>query len=119
VGISTRSTFPLVVAVYTCVLGVFVPSGGSKWLIEAPYILQAGKELHMPLNWVIQIYNASQPLPNLVNPFLMLPILGILKIKARDIVGFGLLQLVSNGCLVLILSWLLARTFHDAVGLTP
>ena len=106
-------------AAYTCVLGVFVPSGGSKWLIEAPYILQAGKELHMPLNWVIQIYNASQPLPNLVNPFLMLPILGILRIKARDIVGFGLLQLVSNGFLVLLLSWLLAGTFPEAVGVTP
>lgn len=119
VGISTRGTFPIVVAVYTCVLGVFVPSGGSKWLIEAPYILQAGKELHMPLNWVIQIYNASQPLPNLVNPFLMLPILGILRIKARDIVGFGLLQLVSNGFLVLLLSWLLAGTFPEAIGVTP
>jgi short-chain fatty acids transporter len=111
VGISTRSTFPIVVAVYTGVLGIFVPSGGSKWLIEAPYILQAGKDLHMPLAWVTQIYNAAQPLPNLINPFLMLPILGILKLKARDIVGFGLLQLVANGCLVLVLSWLLARTF--------
>ena len=29
------------------------------------------------LGWVVQIYNASEALPNLVNPFWMLPLLGI------------------------------------------
>jgi short-chain fatty acids transporter len=112
VHISTHNTFPIVVAIYTFILGLFVPSGGSKWVIEAPYILQAGKELQIPLNWVVQIYNASQPVPNWVNPFFMLPLLGILKIKARDIIGFGLLQLASSLVLVLFFSWYLARTFH-------
>jgi short-chain fatty acids transporter len=36
VQISSQTTFPAVVAVYSAVLGVFVPSGGSKWVIEAP-----------------------------------------------------------------------------------
>jgi short-chain fatty acids transporter len=26
---------------YSAVLGVFIPSGGSKWVIEAPYVPQA------------------------------------------------------------------------------
>lgn len=34
VGISTPFTYPAVVAIYSAVLGVFVPSGGSKWVIE-------------------------------------------------------------------------------------
>lgn len=112
VHVASRNTFPIVVAIYTCVLGFFVPSSGSKWVIEAPYVLQAGKELQIPLNWVVQIYNASQPLPNWVNPFFMLPLLGILKMKARDLVGFGLLQLAVNACLVLFLTWFLAHTFR-------
>jgi hypothetical protein len=44
-AVSTHNTYPLVVAIYSAVLGVFIPSGGSKWVIEAPYILQAGESI--------------------------------------------------------------------------
>src|SRR5213080_3389659 len=39
VRFSTGATFPALVAVYSAVLGVFVPSGGFKWVIEAPYVM--------------------------------------------------------------------------------
>ena len=41
----------------------------------------------------------------------MLPLLGILKLKARDLVGFGLVQLMVHTPIVIFLMWLLARTF--------
>jgi short subunit fatty acids transporter len=67
--ITTHSTFPLLVAIYSAVLGVFIPSGGSKWVIEAPYVLQAANLHQVHLGWVVQIYNAAEALPNLINPF--------------------------------------------------
>jgi short-chain fatty acids transporter len=94
-SISTHNTYPLLVAMYSALLGVFIPSGSSKWVIEAPYVLQAAKLHQVNLGWVVQIYNASEALPNLVNPFWMLPLLGILRLKARDIVGYGALQLTG------------------------
>ncbi len=106
---STHGTYPLLVAIYSAVLGVFIPSGGSKWVIEAPYILQAANLHQVHLGWVVQIYNASEALPNLVNPFWMLPLLGILKLKARDLVGYGVLQLVVHIPVVFFLCWLFAR----------
>jgi short-chain fatty acids transporter len=109
VTISTHNTYPLLVAVYSAVLGVFVPSGGSKWVIEAPYVLQAANLQQVHLGWVVQIYNASEALPNLVNPFWMLPLLGILRLKARDIVGYGVLQLIVHVPVVFFLCWLFAR----------
>lgn len=108
-AISTHNTYPLLVAAYSAVLGVFIPSGGSKWVIEAPYILQAANLHQVHLGWVVQIYNASEALPNLVNPFWMLPLLGILKLKARDIVGYGVLQLIVHIPVVFFLCWLFAR----------
>jgi short-chain fatty acids transporter len=108
-SISTHNTYPLVVAIYSAVLGVFIPSGGSKWVIEAPYVLQAANLHQVHLGWVVQIYNASEALPNLVNPFWMLPLLGILKLKARDIVGYGVLQLMVHIPVVFFLCWLFAR----------
>jgi short-chain fatty acids transporter len=109
VRVTTHGTFPLLVAVYSAVLGVFVPSGGSKWVIEAPYILQAANLHQVHLGWVVQIYNAAEALPNLVNPFWMLPLLGILRLKARDLVGYGVLQMIVHIPIVLFLCWFFAR----------
>jgi len=108
-AISTHNTYPLLVAMYSAVLGIFIPSGGSKWVIEAPYILQAANLHHVHLGWVVQIYNASEALPNLIIPFWMLPLLGILKLKARDIVGYGVLQMIVHIPVVFFLCWLFAR----------
>jgi short-chain fatty acids transporter len=108
-SVSTHGTYPLLVAMYSAVLGIFIPSGGSKWVIEAPYVLQAANLHQVHLGWVVQIYNASEALPNLVNPFWMLPLLGILRLKARDIVGYGVLQLMVHIPVVFFLCWLFAR----------
>jgi len=108
--ITTQGTYPLLVALYSAVLGVFVPSGGSKWVIEAPYVLQAANLQHVHLGWVVQIYNAAEALPNLINPFWMLPLLGLLRMKARDLVGYGTLQLMVHIPVVFFLCWFFART---------
>ncbi len=108
-SITTQGTYPLLVAAYSAILGVFIPSGGSKWVIEAPYVLQAAVQHQVNLGWVVVIYNASEALPNLLNPFWMLPLLGILQMKARDLVGYGVLQLIAHIPIVLFLCWLFAK----------
>jgi short-chain fatty acids transporter len=111
VTISSHQTFPILVGIYSTSLGLFVPSAGGRWLIEAPYILEAAKSLQMHLGWVVQIYNATEALANLIHPFWMLPILGILGLKARDIVGYSTLQFIALVPLVLFLVWILNYTF--------
>ena len=109
VSVSTHSTYPLLVTMYSALLGVFIPSGGSKWIIESPYVLQAAIQHHVHLGWVVQIYNASEALPNLINPFYMLPILAILRLRARDLVGYTILQLGTQVPIVFFLCWLFAQ----------
>lgn len=108
VAITTPNTYSLLVAVYSAVLGVFVPSGGSKWVVEAPYVIQAAIQHQVNLGWVVQIYNAAEALPNLLNPFWMLPLLGILHVKARDLVGYAVLQLFVHIPIVLFMCWYFA-----------
>ncbi len=119
VSFSSTNSYPIVVSIYSAVLGMFVPSGGSKWIIEAPYVLQAAKDLHVNLGWVVQIYNTSEALPNLINPFWMLPLLGLLKVKARDLIGYGMLYFMVNLMLVLFLMWFFARTFPYVAPAIP
>jgi len=104
--VSTHDTYPILVAAYSACVGVFIPSAGSKWIVEAPYVLQAAISNQVHLGWVVQIYNASEALPNLVNPFWMLPLLGLLKVRARDLVGYGILQLAVQTPVVFFLCWL-------------
>jgi len=110
VSFSSTNTYPILVSIYSAILGMFVPSGGSKWIIEAPYVLQAAKDLHVNLGWVVQIYNTSEALPNLINPFWMLPLLGLLKVRARDLIGYGLVYFLVNSVLVLFFMWFFSRT---------
>jgi short-chain fatty acids transporter len=119
VAISTQHTFPLLVGVYSAVLGLFIPSAGGKWLVEAPYLLQAAKTHQVHLGWVVQTYNATEALANLVHPFWMLPLLGILGLKARDIVGYSTLQFVVHVPVVLFLVWILNYTLQYVPPLSP
>lgn len=110
VTISTYDSFSSVIGIYSAVLGFFVPSGGGKWIIEAPYIMQAAVDLNVHLGWVVTVYNAAEALPNLINPFWMLPLLGILRLRARDIVGYTFVQFILHTPLVIFLLWALAKT---------
>lgn len=119
VSLATHDTFAPLVGVYSAVLGFFLPSGGGKWLVEAPYVMQAAVDLKAHLGWTVQAYNAAEALPNLINPFWMLPLLGILGIKARDIVGFTFLQFLAHFPLVIVMLWIFGKTLDYAPPSQP
>ncbi|HAF09081.1 MAG TPA: Short chain fatty acid transporter [Chloroflexi bacterium] len=119
VHISDQNTYPILLSIYSAILGVFVPSGGSKWVIEAPYVLQAANQLHVNLGWTVQIYNAAEALPNLLNPFWMLPLLGLLGLRARDLIGYSVIQFVVHVPVVIFLVWLFAKTLDYAAPVIP
>jgi short-chain fatty acids transporter len=110
VSISTPYSFPAVVAMYSAVLGVFVPSGGSKWVIEAPYVMQAAHELKVHLGWVVASYDLGEALANLLQPFWMLPTLGMFGLRARDVMGYTFIVALVLFPVVLLLVTLLGAT---------
>ncbi|WP_030484622.1 short-chain fatty acid transporter [Nocardioides aequoreus] len=118
-GIGGGGWFAVVIAIYTALLGLLVPSGGGKWLVEAPYVMQSATDVGMNLGWTVQIYNAAEALPNLVNPFFMLPLLAVLGLRARDLVGFTFLQFLFHFPIVLLLLWALGTTFSFEPPVAP
>jgi short-chain fatty acids transporter len=110
VSISNGTTFPPLVALYSAVLGVFVPSGGSKWVIEAPYVMAAAHSLKAHLGWVVASYDLGEALANLVQPFWMLPVLGMFQLRARDVMGYTFVVFLALVPVVLILVTVLGRT---------
>jgi short-chain fatty acids transporter len=112
VSVSTSTTYPMVVALYSAVLGVFVPSGGSKWVVEAPYVMEAAHSLKVHLGWIVASYDLGEALANLVQPFWMLPVLGVFQLQARDIMGYTFVVFLALTPVVVLLVTLLGMTLQ-------
>jgi short-chain fatty acids transporter len=110
VSVSTQTTYPMVVALYSAVLGVFVPSGGSKWVVEAPYVMEAAHSLKVHLGWIVASYDLGEALANLIQPFWMLPVLGVFQLQARDIMGYTFVVFLALTPVVVLLVTLLGMT---------
>jgi len=104
VQISGRVLFPGIIAIYSGLLGIIVPSAGSKFVLEAPYIFRAANELNVSLAWVTVCYGYGEALANFIQPFWMIPALGILKIHPKYLIGFGITILCFMAPLIFIMS---------------
>jgi short-chain fatty acids transporter len=91
VAASTQQTFPALVYLYSGVVNYFVPSGGAKWAIEGPYLLDAAAKLQVAPNKVVLAYAWGDMATDLIQPFWALPLLGIARLEFKDILGFLLL----------------------------
>ena len=91
VSISTTGTYPLIVYCYSGFVNLFVPSGGSKWLIEAPYLLPAAKELGVSTVTTVLAYGYGDSTSNLIQPFWALPILTVTRVRFGDVLGYTFL----------------------------
>ncbi len=88
VSISSQKTYPAVVYWYSGLVNYFVPSGGSKWAIEAPYILAAAKSLAVPAHKVVMAYAWGDMATDLIQPFWAIPLLTVAKLEFKDIMGY-------------------------------
>ena len=72
--------------------------------------MAAAHSLRVHLGWVVSSYDLGEALANLVQPFWMLPVLGLFQLKARDIMGYTFVVFLVLTPVVLILLTLLGRT---------
>ncbi|MBI4482886.1 MAG: short-chain fatty acid transporter, partial [Acidobacteria bacterium] len=91
VSVASPQSFPLIVYYYTCVMNYFVPSGGSKFVIEAPYLIRAAKTLDVPIQGIILPYAWGDMTTNLLQPFWCIPLLTAAHLEFKDILGYLLI----------------------------
>jgi short-chain fatty acids transporter len=93
---ASRGTYPFVVYVYSAVMNLFVPSAGSKWLIEAPFLIPAGERLDVSVVTVLLAYSYGDSTTNLIQPFFAIPILAVTRMRFGDVVGYT--ALIALAC---------------------
>ena len=107
VSVASPRTFPLITFWYSGILNYFVPSGGSKWAIEAPYLLEAGRRLDVSVERTAMAYAYGDMSTNLIQPFWAIPLLSVAKLEFSDILGYEAIAFVVYGALASVaLAWL-------------
>ncbi len=96
VSIASRRTFPVIIYWYSGVLSYFIPSGGSKWAVEAPYVVSAAQALAVPIPHAILAYAWGDMSTHFLQPFWAIPLLAIARVEFKDIVGYLALLFVVN-----------------------
>lgn len=104
---ATADSLPLLLYWYSSILNYFVPSGGSKWALEAPFLLDAAGRLGVGIDRVVLAYAWGDMASNLIQPFWALPLLAAARLGFRDILGYALLAFVVVSTVVSAAFWLL------------
>ena len=94
-SLATTETYPFVVYLYSGFMNLFVPSAGSKWLIEAPFLIPAGAALDVSPVTVLLAYSYGDSTTNLIQPFFAIPILAVTRLRFGEVVGYTFLVAIA------------------------
>jgi short-chain fatty acids transporter len=99
-AVSKPDNYPLLVLWYSGFLNYIIPSGGSKWAIEAPYIVQAAHAIGANLDHTVLAYAWGDMLTDIIQPFWAIPLLAIARLSFRDIMGYGIVFFLAYATIV-------------------
>ena len=102
VSFSTETTLPIVTFFSAGLVNIFVPSGGGQWVIQGPIVIESALKLGVPLNKAIMALAYGDQITNMLQPFWALPLLGITKLKAKEILPYTLLAMLVGSVIYII-----------------
>ena len=105
-SIATATTLPIYTFFSAGLVNIFVPSGGGQWAIQGPIVIESAMQLGVPLPKAVMALAYGDQITNMLQPFWALPLLGITKLKAKEILPYTII-LMAIGILVYVLGLLL------------
>lgn len=101
VEIANETTLPIFTFLSAGLVNIFVPSGGGQWAVQGPIAVEAAQVLNVPIPKIVMALSYGDQLTNMLQPFWALPLLGITKLKAKDILPYSLL-IMGVGMIIFI-----------------
>lgn len=90
-AMGSPATYPSLVYVMSSALNYLVPSGGSQWVIEAPYILAAGAKHGLSEAMTTLAFAYGDMSSNFIQPFWAIPLLSVSGVAFGEIMGYCLM----------------------------
>ncbi|UGU14282.1 TIGR00366 family protein [Sinomicrobium kalidii] len=106
VAVANATTLPVFTFFSGGLVNIFVPSGGGQWAVQGPVVLDSALKLGVPLPKAVMALAYGDQITNMLQPFWALPLLGITRLRAKDILPYTLL-LMLVGTIILITGLLL------------
>ena len=100
IGLAGTTLFPLVAFLSAGLVNFAIPSGGGQWAVQADILLQAGQKLGVDPATTVMAFSYGDAWTNLLQPFWALPLLGIMGLRAKDIIGYTAIIFVAMGLYV-------------------
>lgn len=88
IAISNENTYPIFTLISASIVNLMVPSGGGQWAVQGPIIIEAAQNLNVPFSKAIMALAYGDELTNMVQPFWALPLLGITRLKASELLPY-------------------------------
>ncbi len=102
VSVSSATTLPLFTFFSAGLVNIFVPSGGGQWVVQGPIVVESALQLGVPLPKAIMAMAYGDQVTNMLQPFWALPLLGITKLKAREILPYTLIAMLVGSAIYLL-----------------
>jgi short-chain fatty acids transporter len=103
---ASPDTIPLFTFASASVVNLFIPSGGGQWAVQGPIALRTAFDAGIDPGRMIMAVAYGDQLTNMLQPFWALPLLAITGVKAREIVGYTAIVMVTAGAWIAVGLWL-------------
>lgn len=100
ISFATEKTLAFWTFISAGIVNMFVPSGGGQWAVQSPVVIASAEALGVDIPRVAMAVAWGDAWTNLLQPFWALPVLAIAGLKAKDIMGYCLIQLVVTGVVI-------------------
>lgn len=100
VNIATPTTFPMITFLAAGLVNIFVPSGGGQWAIQGPVMMKAASAMGASIPQTVMAFAWGDGWTNQIQPFWALPLLGVVGLNARDIMGYCVIWTIVSGIII-------------------
>ena len=90
ISISNENTCPIFTLISSGIVNLMVPSRGGQWAVQGPIVIEAAQSSNVSVSKCIMALAYGDELTNMVQPFWALPLLGITKLKASELLPYTL-----------------------------
>lgn len=101
-SVATTMTLPFWTFISAGIVNMFIPSGGGQWAVQGPVAIETAAVLDVEVSRIAMAVAWGESWTNMLQPFWALPVLAIAGLKAKDIMGYCLIQLFVSGIVMAI-----------------
>ncbi len=102
VSVATETTLPIFTFFSAGLVNIFVPSGGGQWAVQGPIVVESALKLGVPLPKIVMALAYGDQITNMLQPFWALPLLGITRLKAKEILPYTLIAMLVAAVVFII-----------------